>query len=266
MFVYFGEYIYSAELIKQPSGCSFIVTVHILFSFARKPTCIFPLLCNFSLEYKASDFNEQIIWHCKAKQNKNIFCLCQLTLRPLLPFCAFSFSSSSCLLCCRIALVSCLCSDCSSLQECQCSGFRYCMPSQKRKCQNWKYTFRRTETQCFCDCEVTERKPLWANKSITYLVSKTRFSERWAESGWAAVFAEDETALKPRIIRTPSRLRELSKIMPASLASAFAELNIRFKANRHKSTRPPVYLRTQSQSLRRQEGNQRTARGRGVQA
>lgn len=111
-----------------------------------------------------------------------------------------------------------LCSGCSSLQECQCSGFRYCMLTQKL---HWKYTLRRIESNS-----------LFAHTSHTHVSSDKqnprqlsrkqkqdcpRRRRRTSEVSRVRVrncFHRGSSCSKADIIRTPSRVGELSKIMP----------------------------------------------------
>lgn len=144
----------------------------------------------------------------------------QLTLLPLPP--SLCSLSSSCLLCCRIALFS-VCAH--AAVRCRSAS----APALGTVCSHNIQMSTPVETQYEDKLSHWVDIVLPINKAFAYPVNKTNLSpvtvrpQRWAVSGWVTVFTQNQTAPKPQIIRTPSWLKELSKIMPGSLASAFAQ-------------------------------------------
>lgn len=138
----------------------------------------------------------------------------QLTLLPLPP--SLCSLSSSCLLCCRIALFS-VCAH--AAVRCRSAS----APALGTVCSHNIQMSTPVETQYEDKLSHWVDIVLPINKACLSREQNKSIPRHRVRSGWVTVFTQNQTAPKPQIIRTPSRLKELSKIMPGSLASAFAQ-------------------------------------------
>ena len=152
------------------------------------------------LSIKVNTYASEQTLYC-VKITYSIMCNCwithfQLTLLPLLPsLCPLSSSLSALLSDCSFL---CLCSCRSSLQERQCSGFRYCMLTQYSDVNaGWNTAWG--ELSHWVDVVLPTYKAclsLEQNKPYSPSQSDLRGG---AASGWVTVFTRDQTAPKSRL-------------------------------------------------------------------